>query len=58
MNGLADAQKRAALGRTLQGRGARGRKRSMPFREALIELQSRMEGKGSWVVGQFDCGRK
>ena len=42
---LADAQKRAAEGKRAQGRGARGRKRSVPFREALIELQARMEGK-------------
>ena len=42
---LADAQKRAVLGKVLQGRGARGRKRSMPFREALIELQRKMAGE-------------
>ena len=43
---LADAQKRAALGRTLQGRGARGRKRSMPFLDGLKQLQRDMEAKG------------
>ena len=43
MNSLATAQKRAADGKSAQGRGARAKKRSMPFREALIELQQRME---------------
>lgn len=41
---LADQQKRLALGKVLQGRGARSRRRSMPFREALIELQRKMTG--------------
>ena len=43
---LADAQKRAALGKAIQGRGARGRKRSVPFLDGLKQLQRDMEGKG------------
>ena len=42
---LADAQKRAALGKVLQGRGARSRKRSMPFLDGLKQLQRDMEAK-------------
>ena len=42
---LQDAQKRAALGRAIQGRGARAKKRSMPFKDALVELQHKMMGE-------------
>ena len=42
---LQDAQKRAALGKAIQGRGARGRKRSMPFLDGLKQLQRDMEAK-------------
>ena len=42
---LSEAQKRLALGKAL-GRGAKGRKKTMPFSEGLSVLKERMEGRG------------